>query len=159
MKMKKNKLKFWFPLIGGFWFLDFVTKFWAENVLSQTPQIKVLGSWLTFHLVYNTGGVFGILPGNALLFHIVTGIALLFLLAYFVRAQEGSLFNFSMSLVLGGAFGNFTDRFFRHGVVDFIDMGIGMYRWPTYNVADIFILLGAFLMVFYFFKNPNQITN
>lgn len=153
--MKNNiKYRLWLPVAFAVWLFDFISKLWAEKTFSQLFQMNVLGEWLRFRLVYNTGGVFGIMPGNPLVFHVITGVALLLLLIYFLRSKEGELFNASMALVLGGALGNFTDRFFRHGVVDFIDMGIGIHRWPTYNVADIFILFGAVLMAIYFFKNP-----
>lgn len=153
--MKNNmKYRLWLPVAFAVWLFDFISKLWAEKTFSQLFQLNVLGEWLRFRLVYNTGGVFGIMPGNPFVFHVITGVALLLLFIYFLRSKEGELFNASMALVLGGALGNFTDRFFRHGVVDFIDMGIGIHRWPTYNVADIFILFGAVLMAIYFFKNP-----
>lgn len=152
----KTKLQLWLPLMIFTWGLDFFSKAWAEKTLSQIAQIKILNDWLTFRLVYNTGGVFGIMQGNAGFFHIITGLALFLLFIYFVRSHEGKIFNLAMSFVLGGALGNFSDRFFRHGVVDFIDMGVGVYRWPTYNVADIFILLGAFFMLLYFLRNPQS---
>jgi signal peptidase II len=52
-----------------------------------------------------------------------------------------------LGLVLGGAFGNLIDRIATGEVVDFIDMGIGRYRWPTYNVADIAVTVGAVILI------------
>lgn len=135
------------------WVLDFFTKIWAVRELSSGEIKIILGEYLRFLLVYNTGGVFGIMQNNAMFFQFLTGFAILFLLYYYVQmSQSNKFFNLSISFILGGALGNFTDRFFRHGVVDFIDMGIGTYRWPTYNVADSFISVGAVLLAIAFFQ-------
>ena len=53
----------------------------------------------------------------------------------------------ALALVCGGAVGNLIDRVFRdRGVVDFIDVGVGAMRWPTFNVADMAVSTGAFLL-------------
>ena len=61
-----------------------------------------------------------------------------------------------LGLVLGGAFGNLIDRIATGKVIDFIDMGIGSIRWPTYNVADIAVTVGAVILIagFAFQKEP-----
>ena len=135
------------------WFLDFITKCWAVDALSSGTVISVFGHWFRFYLVYNTGGVFGIFQGNPMVFQCLTGIAIIFLLIYFIKTPDkNDLFIWAVSLILGGAFGNFTDRFFRHGVVDFIDMGIGNKRWPAYNIADSCISIGACLLIIAFYQ-------
>jgi len=49
--------------------------------------------------------------------------------------------------VTGGAFGNFIDRIISpRGVVDFLDVGVGAWRWPTFNLADIAVSTGAILL-------------
>ncbi len=148
------------------WALDMATKFWALDFLdaAKNPEYaysgyEVLGNFLRFRLTHNTGGVFGIFQGNAIIFHILTGFAILFLLFYYIKTPDFSrMFQISISFIVGGALGNFTDRFFRPGVVDFIDMGIGTYRWPTYNVADSFITVGALVLAlaFYLMEKKRQ---
>jgi len=139
-------------IIFGIWAADVVTKYLAVQYFSDGSSLNVLGNYLGFRLVYNTGGVFGIFQGNALLFHIMSGIAIIFLFGYYIKSPYNDIyFNLAVCFVLGGALGNFTDRFFRPGVVDFIDMGIGIHRWPTYNVADAFISMGAVLLMISFY--------
>jgi len=134
------------------WAADFFSKYLIVKNLSGNETINILGDILRFRLVYNTGGVFGIFQGNTLLFHILTGFAIIFMLIYYLKSPEqDKFFDLAICFVLGGALGNFTDRFFRVGVVDFIDMGFGGYRWPTYNVADIFVSLGGFFLVISFY--------
>ena len=152
--MKKFNVRF-VSLVIIIWAADAFSKLWAVQTLSGSKTIKVFGSDLfRFHLVYNTGGVFGIAPGNAIFFQILTGLAITFLAVYYYKTLDNdNIFDMAVSFVLGGALGNFTDRFFRPGVVDFIDMeffdipALGLYRWPTYNVADAFISIGAVLML------------
>ena len=135
------------------WVLDFLTKWWAVDVLSGGRSMPVWGDWFRFYLVYNTGGVFGIFQGNPMVFQSLTGVAIIFLLVYFIKTPDkNNLFIWAVSFILGGAFGNFTDRFFRIGVVDFIDMGIGTKRWPAYNIADSCISIGACLLIIAFYQ-------
>lgn len=147
--MKKFTVAFWIVLLFV-WILDFFTKQWAlENLVNQ-GFLPILGDYLGFELTFNTGGVFGIFQGNAMVFQVITGVAIIFLFIFYAKGvspeENTPLFRLAMAFVLGGAFGNFTDRFYKPGVVDFINMGIGPYRWPTYNVADAFITIGAILL-------------
>ncbi|MDH5716389.1 MAG: signal peptidase II [Spirochaetia bacterium] len=155
----KNKInKRFISIIVICWIIDFITKIWAVDALKGAEGISIIGEYLRFHYVLNTGGIFGIGQGNPMPFQILTGIAIVFLLTYYLRSEEsGTLFEISIALVAGGAFGNFTDRFFREGVVDFIDMGIGSSRWPTYNPADAFISIGAVLLAIAFYQIEKEL--
>ena len=135
------------------WLLDLITKTWAVDALANNKVINVFGDVLRFRLAFNTGGVFGIFQGNPLTFHILTGLAIVFLIIYFIKTpNKNNIFIWATSLILGGAFGNFTDRFFYHGVIDFIDMGVNDLRWPTYNIADSCISIGAVTLIIAFYK-------
>lgn len=139
---------------------DILTKLWAVKNLDNYKQIILIEEYLTFKLVYNTGGVFGIFQGNPMFFQVLTGLAIIFLVIYYLKTPEYSTgFSVAISFILGGAVGNFTDRFFRPGVVDFIDMGIGTSRWPTYNIADAFISTGAVLLAIAFFVLERRAKN
>ena len=154
--MKKVSLKA-IGIIIIVWFADVLSKYFAVKNLSDGSSFQIVSDLLELKLVYNTGGVFGIFQGNAMVFHLMSGMAILFLLIYYLRAPyEDTLFNLSVCFVLGGALGNFTDRFFRPGVVDFIDMGFGIHRWPTYDVADAFISIGAVILLISFYLTEKQ---
>ena len=57
-----------------------------------------------------------------------------------------------MALVSAGAIGNIIDRLrFEAGVVDFLDVGVGSYRWPIFNVADMAVSIGAVLLLISFY--------
>ena len=66
----------------------------------------------------------------------------------------------AISLQIGGALGNLSDRIFLGSVVDFIDIGVsGVYRWPTFNIADSSIIIGIIVLIFSFFITPIDKNN
>lgn len=130
---------------------DLVTKNLALKHLGFYDRFDFLGGFVRFDLTYNQGGVFGIMQGYKNFFLIVSIIVLLIMVAYyFYEKQMPGLFRVAMALIIGGAAGNIYDRLIpgRPGVVDFISVGIdGVYRWPTFNIADSVIIAGAILLV------------
>jgi signal peptidase II len=127
--------------------LDFVTKRMAERSLLPIPAIQLLGDWLQLRLVYNLGAAFGfhLGPWSRWIFLIVAVVAIV-LLYRLARSSPPRdwLRQVSCGLVAGGAAGNLVDRIrTAQGVVDFIDVGVGTHRWPTFNVADIGVTCGA----------------
>jgi signal peptidase II len=127
--------------------LDLVTKIVAEATLLRTPGMAVVGDWFQLRLVYNQGAAFGLHVGPYSRW-IFFGVALVavFVLARMSRTSPaGDRFRqLALGLVAGGAAGNLIDRIRSgRGVVDFLDVGIGALRWPTFNVADIAVSCGA----------------
>jgi signal peptidase II len=127
--------------------LDFVTKLVAESALLLTPGVPVIGDWLQLRLVYNRGAAFGLHVGpySRWVFFAVAVIAVLVLNRMSLTSPPHDRFRqFALGLVAGGAAGNLIDRVrSARGVVDFIDVGIGSLRWPTFNVADIAVSCGG----------------
>ena len=126
--------------------LDFLTKLLAVATLARRP-LEIVGDYVVLRLVYNQGAAFGIHLGDYSRW-IFFGLAIvaLFVLGSMVRStRAGDRFRLlALALVCGGAFGNLIDRIrSSQGVVDFIEVGIGSYRWPTFNVADSAITVGA----------------
>jgi len=130
---------------------DIVTK--AIAVYSLVPQRvphELFGDAVRFTLVYNPGAAFGLHLGSysRWIFMFLT-IGALFILGRLYRAtREGDYVRtVAISLVCAGALGNLIDRVrSARGVVDFIDVGVGDTRWPTFNIADMAVSIGAFLL-------------
>src|SRR3954470_19601688 len=126
---------------------DFVTKLIAESFLARRLPLPVLGDVVQFRLVYNEGAAFGLHVGdNSRWIFLGLAIIALFVLASLVRGtRAGDRFRLiSLALVCGGAVGNLIDRVrSAQGVVDFVDVGVGAWRWPTFNLADSAITIGA----------------
>jgi len=139
--------------------LDLVTKNLVVEKL-QTGSIEFLNSFVRIALVYNEGGVFGILQGYKNMFLAVSIAVLGLMIFYYIYEKNKSvLFNASMSLIVSGAVGNIIDRLMpgRPGVVDFISIGVdGVYRWPSFNVADSAIVVGALMLVVVFYLEEKK---
>lgn len=129
--------------------LDLVTKQLAVAHLGRVP-VRVLGDWLALRLVYNPGAAFGLYAGEHSRW-IFMGLALIALVVLGMMvwhtppAQRIKLT--ALALVCGGAVGNLIDRVRSpRGVVDFIDVWIGTFHWPTFNVADMAVSCGAIVL-------------
>jgi signal peptidase II len=130
---------------------DVITK--AIAVYSLFPQRmphELLGAGLRLTLVYNPGAAFGLHLGvySRWIFMALT-VGALFILGRLYRAtRDGDFLRaLAIAMVCGGALGNLIDRIrSAAGVVDFIDVGVGDMRWPTFNVADMAVSIGAFLL-------------
>lgn len=121
--------------------LDQSSKWAAIHVAHSGP---VFGELVRLTLTYNAGAAFGLFPGARGPFIFISGTAALGLMyANHVLPRFDRARRIPMALILGGTLGNLIDRVRTGRVTDFIDMGIGETRWPTYNVADIAVVVGA----------------
>lgn len=127
--------------------LDVATKYLAELQLGDREFVRLIGDWVRLHLVYNRGAAFGLHLGeySRWIFLVIAVVAVVVLWRMSLEAPPGDRFRqLALGLVAGGAAGNLIDRVRSgRGVVDFLDVGIGALRWPTFNVADIAVSCGA----------------
>ena len=149
-RSKSNGFLFW-PILLAVVASDVVTKWLAVETLQPIaiPR-EVIGEYVRFTLVYNPGAAFGLNVGDhsRWVFTALTIGALLILGKLYLSTQRGDRTRvLALALVCGGALGNLIDRL-RHksGVVDFLDLGFGDARWPTFNIADMAVSSGAFLL-------------
>jgi signal peptidase II len=136
---------------------DAFTKIMAVDRLmpSRLPRV-VLGEAVRLTLVFNPGAAFGLHlgPYSRWIFTALT-IGALVLLWELYRTTRASdvVRTLALALVCGGAVGNLVDRLKSgRGVVDFIDVGVGTMRWPTFNVADMAVSCGAVLLAIVLWK-------
>jgi signal peptidase II len=137
-----------------FTLLDFVTKYFVDKNIRYGQRIDVVGSFVQFTKIYNEGGVFGIMQGHKTVFLIISMIVLAVMLGFYAYERNKIIFfKCAMGLIFSGAIGNILDRLAgKPGVVDFIYIGVGDIRWWAFNVADASIVVGAFLLMYTFFK-------
>lgn len=119
--------------------------------------VEILGTWLRYIYVENRGAAFGLLQGQLPLF-VLTAIIVVPAVFYFYRSltNEPWFVRLSLGLLLGGTLGNFIDRVRQGYVVDFLDMGIGSTRWPTYNLADASFVIGTVILGLYVLFLQNE---
>jgi signal peptidase II len=118
---------------------------------------QVIGEWLQFRLVYNSGAAFGMKPQelvpflNPTVFYaLFSTVAIGVLVYYYIKLQPQDYWQKSgVALILSGAFGNLIDRLKFQKVTDFIDVGIPSMslRWPTFNIADSCVCIGVTLIL------------
>ena len=133
--------------------LDQLTKFWVTQNFSIWESRDILGSVLRFSFVKNLGLAFGIRVGDFVYLVTLLSFAATCFIAIFLWKERNNHYfvTTSLALILGGAIGNLIDRsmiFFTNdyaGVVDFIDVGLGSFRWYTFNIADAAVTIGIIL--------------
>lgn len=145
---------------SGLWFLwvsllvfvtDWGTKELANSYLDPYVPVAVF-PFFNLTLAYNTGAAFSFLDNSALwpnaLFGLVAlgvSIAILVWLARLPRGERQM--SIGLALILGGALGNLWDRIRYEHVIDFVDLYVRSWHWPVFNVADMAVSLGAFLII------------
>jgi signal peptidase II len=127
--------------------LDQATKIWAVAELADGP-VAIIGTDVELQLSRNTGSAFSLFQGFTPLLALLA-VVIAVVLVRAVRRADDTLSIVALALVLSGALGNLVDRlarspgFLRGAVVDFVKVG----SWPTFNVADSAITIGAILLV------------
>jgi signal peptidase II len=131
--------------------VDLLCKWWIEQVLVPHQPVLVVGSFVQLTLGYNTGVAFSLFTNGGVLLLLATAIVIVGLGSWSLRALAlGALpprAAVPIGLVLGGGVGNFLDRLPDGRVTDFVDIGIGAARWPTFNTADMWIVVGMTLLL------------
>jgi signal peptidase II len=140
-------------LVAVVWLVaDQVTKALVAANIQVGGQSQVLGDLVIIWHVRNSGSAFSMFQfqGSLILFYVVHVLAI-GMVAYFHRTfHDRSLWlQVILGMLLGGSIGNLADRI-RHGyVTDFISVGFGDTRFPTWNIADSGITVGIILLVAY----------
>ena len=125
---------------------DQLTKAWLVSFLGPGQSTPLVGDLVRLVYSRNSGGLFGLLPGQATPFAIVSLIVMGLIVAYHARAGRSPYLTLTLGLLLGGAIGNLIDRVRLGYVLDFVDAGIGTLRWYTFNVADAGVSLAIVLL-------------
>ena len=163
MRRSSNAALFW-PVMILVTATDFITKALAVKwlVLKAMPH-SVFGDWFRLALVRNPWTAFGLNVGiySRYIFMGLTIVALVILARLYRSTRPGDASRvMALALVCGGAIGNLIDRVTSvDGVIDFIDVGISeITRWPTFNVADMAVSFGAFLLAWVLWEEDRDLA-
>ena len=128
--------------------VDQLTKFLVVKYMTLGQSISVIDNFLYITSHRNEGAAWGILQGKMIIFYVVTlvviGLVILWIIKLDIKKEK--LLVIALSLILGGALGNFIDRVMYQHVVDFINTYIFGYDFPIFNIADSALCIGVFLM-------------
>jgi len=152
----KSKYILLVSLAGLVIVLDQITKLLVTGHMEIHQAIEIIPNFANLTYVRNTGAAFGLLsraPESFRIpfFIIIPLIALTVIILIFKKTKETELLMItSLSLILGGAVGNFIDRVRFGYVVDFADFHwFNKYHWPAFNIADTAIVIGVAFLIFY----------
>jgi signal peptidase II len=130
---------------------DQASKAWALQRLKTGEVVRVIDGFVQLSYAENPGIAFGQLQEGGQfgrwMLAALASLAVVGLLLYFFRTRrtDDRLLG-AIALLLAGVGGNLTDRIRLGHVIDFIDVFVGSYQWPTFNVADAAICAGAALL-------------
>ncbi len=138
--------------------VDQVVKFLVSTYLNY---IDVIPKFLYLSLEKNYGVAFSMLWNNRLLILIISLLLILFLIYllnkdYLSKGKNNKLLNVTYGLLFGGILGNLIDRIVRGYVIDYIGVYIFNYKFPVFNLADSFIMVGVILMIISTFKEEKK---
>jgi signal peptidase II len=137
--------------------MDRVTKLAAEKFLFG-KVFSVIPGFFDLRYAENRGAAFSIFSDSndvvrKLFLLIIPAIVVVWIFYYILfKSVNNRFFALGLGLILGGAAGNLYDRIVYGKVIDFLDFYITSYHWPTFNVADVSVFLGCFLVVFSYYK-------
>ncbi|SHH37763.1 signal peptidase II [Clostridium grantii] len=128
--------------------LDRITKYWALNSLKINGGVEIIKDFFSFEYLENRGAAFGIFQNKVSLLTMVTSLVLLGIIYYRIKYKpKTKIMRISLALIISGAIGNLIDRISINYVVDFILVHYkNVYYFPTFNVADMFVVVGTFLL-------------
>ena len=137
---------------------DIITKEIIISSVSLYERISVL-PFLNIVHVQNKGAAFGVFAGLGNKYFIgIAIIAIIFIVVYLMKAPKG-LETYALSLVLGGATGNFIDRVRIGKVTDFIDVFVNDWHWPAFNIADSALTVGISLFILSSFMTGRSVKD
>ena len=132
--------------------LDQLTKAWIAANVDPARPTEIVGDLLRLVISHNTGALFGMFRDQAILFALASMAVIGLIVVYHGRSGRNTILSVALGLLLGGALGNLTDRLRLGYVLDFVDAGIGDFRWYTFNVADSAISVSLLLLLLLAFR-------
>ncbi|MFB0519254.1 MAG: signal peptidase II [Acidobacteriota bacterium] len=152
--MSKRKEKaLWGLFVALILLLDQGSKYLIHSYIERHRQIEVIPHLLNITYVENRGGAFGIFATSAsplkpLIFSSLSIIALIIIIYFSIKLPLRERWaRFGLSLIFGGAVGNFADRLRLGFVIDFIDLHWNRLHWPSFNIADVAICTGVAILI------------
>ncbi len=128
--------------------LDQLIKYYINRFMEINTELKVIPNFFSIFYVRNKGAAFSILENYSFLIVIISVVFLVVLDLYIKKEKKfDKLSIISLGMIMGGIFGNLIDRIIYHSVIDYLSFTIFNYSFPIFNLADIGITVGVFLLI------------
>ena len=126
--------------------LDQYTKNLIVTYIPEGEKLEIIPGFFNVTYVKNSGAAWSMLEGQRTIFIIITVLAVIYFSYLLIKEKDKPfIFKISYLLIIGGAIGNFLDRFVNAYVVDFLDFKFFGYDFPVFNLADCFLTVGVFI--------------
>ena len=141
--------------------LDQLSKYWILNNLALYESIPIIKDFFSLFHIRNSGAAWGILSDQSWGIYILTiiSISASIFIFYLIYINDIKPVRITLALILGGSIGNLIDRIRFNNVVDFLSFTFGDYQFPTFNVADSAIVVGAICLTLYLIFKPEKLKN
>jgi len=135
---------------------DQIIKAFIDNTFSYGQKFQIIPSFFDITKVHNPGAAWSIFKdGRYLLIAIaICAFGLLFIYERNFKYKERTMFGFA--LIYGGLFGNLLDRIFWGYVIDYLEFNFWGYHFPVFNLADICLVIGFFLIIIAMLKGEDH---
>ena len=137
---------------------DQLTKATVRKAVGLGGRIEVIKGYFEISYAQNTGAAFGMFRGQNRIFIIVSFFAIGFIFLYYRQFRESTWMKISLGLILGGALGNLIDRLVFHYVTDFIRVGLRNAWWPSFNIADASVCIGAVMLILGMIRRSKSVS-
>lgn len=141
--------------------VDQLSKYFVYRVMLADIEGIVVAPFFNIIKAWNTGISFSMFNNSGSLGVFLLSAASLIIVAFLVnwlRKEKTRYTQIAIGFIIGGAIGNVIDRITLGAVFDFLDAHAFGYHWPTFNVADSFICIGAFMIIFHSFFSKKEIS-
>lgn len=139
--------------------LDQIIKFVVTHFLSLGESIKIIINFFSINYVNNYGGAWSLFNNQVMFLVIVSFVILFLLIGYMYKFKINKRNIISFGLLFGGILGNLIDRVCFGYVKDYLAFKIFNYNFPVFNLADIAIVVGVFLMGIAIIKGEDKDGN
>jgi len=157
-----SKLPIVISWVALFCALDLGLKFVVTEHVMDPPRVITVTPFFNIILTYNPGVSFGMfsesIGSSPYFFGALQAIIVLGLVVWSLRARL-RIESFAIASIAGGAAGNILDRFWNRAVTDYLDFHAFGWSWPAFNLADVMIVCGAFLVVLVSGRTAKDATN
>lgn len=142
--------RFRYAIIAAVIFADQIVKFLVRSAMEVGDSIPVIGNFFSVTYVTNTGGAMSSFEGNVFLLIAIPIAAVIFAVIYIEKHRDiQNILLISILLIIAGGVGNLIDRIAFGFVTDFLDFtSLPLWNW-VFNIADIAICVGCFLLIIY----------
>ncbi len=136
--------------------IDQISKSLIEIFIDLEESITVIPNFFYLTVAHNTGGAWSIFSNHSYLLIIASIIAIILLIKFMFGFKNNLRNNLAFAFLFGGIFSNLADRLFLGYVRDFLDFKIFGYDYPIFNIADITIVVGVFLLLIAIIKGEDR---